>query len=153
MKQILVISDVHGSAENLEHLLKKEKYSDIIFCGDGIKEVMESSILSSAKRFFVRGNTDKYLYDNIEFNLTCGIYNRLFFITHGNEFGVKDGNERLLMFSKENYIDVAIFGHTHYPLYIEENGIILFNPGSLSSGSYGMIDCNKPEFVFYHKRL
>ncbi|MBN1501634.1 MAG: YfcE family phosphodiesterase [Spirochaetes bacterium] len=153
MKQILVISDIHGSADNLEAVLGREKYSDVIFCGDGIRDVMESRISPSAGRFFVRGNADRHFFGNIKYELTVGIHGRLFFITHGDEYGVKDGIGSLLLYCRENYIDIAVFGHTHSQMLREESGIIFFNPGSLISGNYGLIKCSGRKYSFVHKKL
>ena len=49
---------------------------------------------------------------------------------------------------KEDKLDVIVFGHAHYPVNEKHNGILFFNPGSLtdkifaSFNSYGIIEIN-----------
>lgn len=153
MKSILVISDVHGSQGNLKVLLQKETFTDVIFSGDGLANVLKLLKQNDANRYFVRGNVDRYFGTDIKDELLCGIYNRLFLITHGDKYGVKGDKSNLHYNGEENYADVVVFGHTHEKYLKEMNGIVLFNPGALIDGNYGMIFVENDDFNFKHRSI
>ncbi|HBZ56691.1 MAG TPA: YfcE family phosphodiesterase, partial [Syntrophobacteraceae bacterium] len=41
------------------------------------------------------------------------------------------------LFPEFQNVDVVMFGHTHEPLQYRSNGILWFNPGSVSAGRRG----------------
>ena len=53
--------------------------------------------------------------------------------------------------AKFNNADVVLYGHTHIACYEEKNGVVVINPGSLSSprdgssGTYAVIKINGKE--------
>ena len=49
---------------------------------------------------------------------------------HGHRHGVKSGLLRYEMAARENEVDAALFGHTHFAYCEEYNGLWLVNPGS-----------------------
>jgi len=68
------------------------------------------------------------------------------FLTHGHRYGVKGGLDTLKARGRSIGADLVIFGHTHQPEKIDEQDLILFNPGSLSptrayyGQSYGLLN-------------
>src|SRR5690554_5293591 len=54
------------------------------------------------------------------------------YITHGHLHGVKYGLNGMFYKGKELQTDIVIFGHSHMPVYLIEEGMILLNPGSIS---------------------
>ena len=68
-----------------------------------------------------------------------------FFVTHGDMYSVNWGIDRLCYRGAEVLADVCVYGHTHIPLIDNYNGMIIMNPGSLSSPrggstySYGIV--------------
>lgn len=71
-----------------------------------------------------------------------------------------DGNA-LLAFANDK-VDCILFGHSHQPLLREENGILLFNPGSPTDKrreklySFGILDIEEGKVsarhVFYDSK-
>ena len=59
--------------------------------------------------------------------------------------------------AKENNCNIALFGHTHEKYYSYEDGLHLFNPGSIGSGyggaSYGVINITDKGILLSHGRL
>ena len=59
--------------------------------------------------------------------------------------------------AKELEVDIALFGHTHESLILEEDGVILMNPGSISlprnsTRSIGYIEIDK-DIDLYLKKI
>ncbi len=145
MKKILVISDVHGSINILEEILKKNNDVDLkIFAGD-----LQNKNWTTLKNFdyVVRGNSDYYEESIPEYQIFdfCGIK---IFLTHGHLFGSifkKINFETLYEFAIEKNINLIVHGHDHIKAKEKKNNIFRFNPGSTTfprdsyKGSYGII--------------
>jgi predicted phosphodiesterase len=81
---------------------------------------------------------------------------------HGHTRGVKSGIGEAISAAVQRDADILLFGHTHQPLekYIpvedSTEGEILkkplrvFNPGSLGSGSFGLIDIRGKDVLMSH---
>lgn len=129
-KYITVISDSHGARSNLARLVGDFTVSDkIVFLGDGLSDLCELFDFED-KIIKVAGNCDfctrvpkkqTFLLDGVKF-----------LAVHGDEFGVKNGLTRLKEYAKQLGVDVVLFGHTHVAQVLEEDGIVLINPGTLS---------------------
>ena len=52
--------------------------------------------------------------------------------THGHNFSVKYGIERLKNIARERGCDIALYGHTHVSKIVYEDGLYIVNPGSCS---------------------
>jgi putative phosphoesterase len=79
--------------------------------------------------------------------------NKTVFCTHGHCLGVKYGFLNLFERAKETNADIALFGHTHEPLVEYEDGLWLFNPGSIHEHSYGFADITPAGIVCVHMAL
>ena len=126
---ILIVSDIHGSAEGIG-LVKKAigalRPEKVLSAGDQCPDPMEAAFFAGLVS--VRGNCDRfYEYGSIPFppqSRTLEEYGRRIFMTHGDRmwadsFSIQPG-------------DVFISGHTHVPLLEERDGIYFCNPGSPS---------------------
>ncbi len=145
--KLLVVSDTHGDAEQLEHAVEKETDADaLIFLGDGISDLEDLEyIYPNLKTYIVSGNCDVGSFFPVQG--LAAFEGVLFFYTHGNMYDVKNGLYKIVQAAKQSGADAVLFGHTHCPLHKEIDGITLFNPGSLSKwcgrGTYGVITlCN-----------
>ena len=113
----------------------------VIFLGDGEDDVRDIPMQFPTKAFIgLRGNCD-----------FCGIFPLVqtfetdkvrFFGTHGHLYQVKSTFAALKSAAKKEKAQVALFGHTHHPLLVEENGLLLMNPGALRNGCYGILETN-----------
>lgn len=156
MSKILVISDVHGNKEILEHLLKKHKKIETkVYLGDFQMSKKDQEYYSNFFDYVVMGNCD---YPGISKNsIYVEIDNKKVMITHGHYFGsiLKKIDFSILNKSaKENSCEVILHGHDHISVVEKKSKITRFNPGSTTfprntrHGSYGIIDTTFNEWVF-----
>ena len=79
----------------------------------------------------VRGNCD--------YSSSCPVRDEFvidgkrFLMTHGHQFHVKTGLSTLVWFAKTQGYDIVLFGHTHIQHYSDDQGVILINPGTIST--------------------
>ncbi|MGE4571732.1 MAG: metallophosphoesterase [Candidatus Izemoplasmatales bacterium] len=125
---ILIFSDTHGDLQAYQEMLSYEQNIDKIYClgdsGFSLEFLEEKNITS------VRGNYPfgpKVPYDIIE-----NIGGFSLFFTHGHRYFVKFGLSNLKEKAKILKMDLALYGHTHKAKLIQENQLILLNPGALS---------------------
>lgn len=144
----LVISDIHGSALSLQTAIENcGKDADyFILCGDylnhgprnplpdGWDPKKTAEILNSVKEkiICVRGNCDAEV-DEMVLEFPClNAYTNILddgkriFVHHGHLYDRTKLNSWLKKGS------LVISGHTHVTVIEEDNGIIYFNPGSIS---------------------
>lgn len=129
--RILIVSDTHRKNENYLALLKKWKNVDmVIHCGDveGSEYVISES--AQCPVYMVSGNNDFFSGLPREQEISIGKYK--VWVTHGHHYLVSMGPERIMQEAEARGIDIVMFGHTHRPLLIQEDGVIALNPGSLS---------------------
>ena len=151
--RILVLSDSHRHIANLVEAISNEPTAEIIyFLGDGTYEMDEVREIFKEKMFIVvRGNCDFMdtvpLCDirNVD---TCKIY-----ASHGATENVKLSYIGIKRAAKEQMCNIVLFGHTHEKYYSYEDGLHLFNPGSIKEGNYGVIDIMENGVMCFHKNL
>lgn len=128
----LVISDSHGYHENIRKVMKQEGPVEAVFhCGDLECRVGEMERITKCNVIAVSGNND-YYYDELMPKRLITRQGRRILMTHGHMQSVHFGTSRLAYLGEENQADVVMFGHTHVPCLMEERGITLINPGSIS---------------------
>ena len=137
--KILVVSDTHGKHDRLFSVFRKEKDFDaVLHLGD--LEGREDEIRRELDRVcplaafkWVPGNCDfstdrtpYFVYEEPRSGLRI-------LLTHGHRYHVGSGTDLLLSAAKTENCDMAFFGHTHQPYLEEKDGVLLYNPGSISS--------------------
>ena len=137
--KVLIISDIHGSFNDLKEVLEKEISFDIlVILGDILngpvnrdskEKVADLLNVFKDKIISVSGNNDGYLdelleFDNSKYYNLINIDNRIWFLTHGHIYN------RYNM-PNINY-DIYLQGHRHVPLMSIEKDKIYLNPGSIS---------------------
>ena len=163
--KLFFISDIHGSIDDLNKVLElfeKEGADYLIILGDILyhgprnplpsnynpQDVSKSLNVYKDKIIAIRGNCDSEVDQMLlEFPIMADfsqilLENKRFFLTHGHIY-----NENILppLINK----DILCHGHTHIPLAEEKNGIIIFNPGSITfpkennKKSYGLYKENQ----------
>ncbi len=140
--RILVTSDSHSMYDRLRRVVMKHPEAEVIvFCGDGADDIAEIKREFPDKMIIaVRGNCDFCCENpNIE---TITLEGKKLFVTHGHIYGVKSGLYKLSLAAREVGADVVLFGHTHQSTEIYDDGLYIFNPGSVSGyeGTYGLVD-------------
>ena len=148
MKSYVICSDVHGSITTLRKVVDFfliNKFDKLIILGDLLyhgprndvpkgynpKEVISLLNPLKDKIIMVRGNCDAEVDQMVlEFPMR-GDYHELyldghrFFLTHGHLYD----EEHLPFISKG---DVFMHGHFHKPVLKEKDGVIIYNPSSIS---------------------
>ncbi|MCL1952482.1 MAG: YfcE family phosphodiesterase [Oscillospiraceae bacterium] len=145
--RILVCSDSHGRRDRLVLALEQQPKAEIlVFLGDGAADA-DFFAMEGRPAYLVRGNWEGpssglplwQEFDAMGKKVLC---------THGHYSQVKWGLEELLRAGRERGADLVLFGHTHVPLVHYEDGLTLFNPGSLwEDGSYGFADITSAGIV------
>ena len=153
--KVIVISDSHGSTNNIIYALSREKdITTVIFLGDGMDDIQLAELWFPEHKFIcVNGNCDSYLSDNTV--AYKHIEGTTIVMTHGHRFNVKVSRRELINHAKGVLAHLALYGHTHRaedtvdPL----TGIRLVNPGALYDGRYAVIDFRKGSVDVELKRI
>lgn len=161
---VIVISDTHipNKAKQLPSVLKSEliKADLIVHAGDwqSIEVYKELSQYSEVKG--VVGNVDNdELLTFLPDKLLLAINGFRIGVVHGHGKGTTTEKRALKAF-QDTEVDLIIFGHSHIPLIKNIDGVLLFNPGSLTDKrrqpyySFGKLTINRTittEHVFIDK--
>ena len=131
--RILVMSDSHGNKSAMTKAVAIESPELILHLGDHDRDCLaiEQEYPEIPLRS-VRGNCDRSSYGSDTEEFTLG--GKLFFMTHGNKYGVKLGYSSIINTACIRGADVLLFGHTHIPHYSVVENITIVNPGSIGMG-------------------
>ena len=141
--RILIVSDTHRKNENYFKVLQKMKKLDmVIHCGDVEGSEYALSEAADCPVLMVSGNNDFFTQLPREQELNIGDYK--VWVTHGHNYLVSLGTERIKQEAKARGVQIVMFGHTHRPCLEQEEDIIALNPGSLS---YPRQDGHKPTYA------
>jgi putative phosphoesterase len=148
--KILVVSDTHGDTKKAEEVIRKNRGAAmVIHLGDYFRDAEKLSGMFPEVSFeYISGNSD-FMMNGVPAEKLIEVGGKRIFITHGHRYSVKWGYERLFRKVEEQQADILLFGHTHIPEIIEENGYIILNPGSTSeprgdsNESYGVIEISE----------
>jgi putative phosphoesterase len=144
MTRILVFSDTHGYLGPMCSAVENRPAGLIIHLGDFSRDIRALSLPPGGPApVTVQGNCD--LAAGGETVRTLTVEGVTFFLTHGHRHGVKHTVHTLAAAAREAGARAALFGHTHMPFCEDENGLLLFNPGSLGfprfgPSTYGLIE-------------
>ena len=152
--KILVMSDSHGSVNNMLAAVDYESPDVILHLGDHIGdcnnvEQMYPEIMLRA----VRGNCDRN-YQGLDIDEFV-LEDKRFVMTHGHLFCVKMGRNSLKRAGMQRNADILLFGHTHTPHYSVLDDMIILNPGSIGAGAkaYAILEIKNGEVVHEFKTL
>ena len=130
--RIVIISDTHGSLENLRTVLAEAGPFDyLIHCGDVEGQEEEIRQMARCRCTFVRGNND-YASDLPDFDcVTLGELRLL--VTHGHRAGIAYSVAKARQAAREAGCRAVLYGHTHLPLIdTSVPDTVVINPGSLT---------------------
>lgn len=130
-RKILLVSDTHGFHENLrEAVLREAPFERMLHMGDteGWDAVIRD--IAGVPVDIVSGNCD--WASTLPSENTLTIDDVHIFMTHGHEYYVTTGMEVFLEAAAASGCQVALFGHTHRPLLLDYEGVLVANPGSIS---------------------
>ncbi|MCU0849059.1 MAG: YfcE family phosphodiesterase [Spirochaetes bacterium] len=140
--RIMIVSDTHGSWDKLRAAVERQfPFDFLVHCGDGIRDILHAGIPRGVVVIKVPGNMDMGYAGGMERLLFHTISGKKIMITHGDLFRAHNGLELLESEGIRADCDVVFFGHTHNR-YFGGSRPVLFNPGALSGGSYGIAELN-----------
>lgn len=141
MLRFLIFADTHGIREPMLELYKQYPNDGIIHLGDYIADARWMLARTDGHPVYqVKGNCDYGANGPEEQLLELGGVKLLIF--HGHRYQVKSSYGAALAVAKQAGADAVLFGHTHLPFMEEREGILMMNPGALSSPfrNYGIIE-------------
>jgi len=158
-KKFLAFSDTHGSVLKLkavfkwanDHIPPGGTICAAACLGDGISDIRraadETGFYSDWK--IVCGNNDYGIQapEAAVFDLA----DHRIFMCHGHRHGLYGGYHSLLAAAKNTKSNIALFGHSHVPLFKIVDGISLINPGSVGhprsrvGSTFAVIECPEDE--------
>jgi uncharacterized protein len=133
-----VISDTHGMKVAIRQAVSAAGAVDMwLHAGDFRRDADYLQKLTNLPVVAVEGNCDNWGRSAQEELIE--VAGKKIWMTHGHRYQVKQSMVALVRKSEELQADVAIFGHTHLPFVLKEQGILLFNPGSAAYSSTGRL--------------
>ncbi len=130
--KILVISDSHGQNHLLRRAIGQEAPIDILVHAGDVEGSLRQELGENTeyKVYAVCGNMD--WRDEYPDSLCFEAGGKRFYVVHGHHHGVHTTRERVRAAARDRGAQIAVYGHTHMPLLLEEDGITLLNPGSIA---------------------
>ena len=170
--RVLVLSDIHGQETVLHNILRREISSGappdyVLFLGDGLREFDALTYygeFAMLPALAVRGNCDFFGSSDTPDLRELTLAEHRIMMMHGHRFEVKSGLDRTMSFAAAKKQELVLFGHTHIQKEIRfsqgelvdgmrlDRPLILFNPGNVSGGYYGVVTLSPDGIVCEHKR-
>jgi phosphodiesterase family protein len=126
---IAVVSDTHGIVLPVAYSLQRNKVDIVLHLGDYASDAKRIEQITGMEIYAVAGNCDENSKDVPE-ELVLEIRRKKFFLTHGHNYDVDNGIDKIVEKAKEVGADYALFGHTHVHIRERVDGITVLNPGS-----------------------
>ena len=142
--RIACASDAHGAKDRLKRLIDALPRVDALcFLGDmeadgDLLEALLRERQPKALFLQVAGNND--FATALPKTVETFLGETKVLITHGHLFQVKRTMLPLLLRARERECALALFGHTHAPLDLSQDGVRLVNPGALNKGEWALIE-------------
>ena len=136
-----VMSDTHNRLDLAAMAIKQMGAIDVLLhAGDLYHDAFRLALPLEVQVVAVRGNSDYGETGPTEEVLELAGHKIL--LTHGHLYRVKHACQKLLDRAQKLQVKAVVFGHTHLVKNIIEEGILLFNPGSISYPMGG----NRPSY-------
>ena len=126
---IAVVSDTHGIVLPVAYSLQRNKVDIVLHLGDYASDAKKIEQITGMEIYAVAGNCDENSKDVPE-ELVLEIRRKKFLLTHGHNYDVDNGIDKIVEKAKEVGADYALFGHTHVHIRERVDGITVLNPGS-----------------------
>ena len=142
--RIVCASDGHGARSAREALVCQMPACDL-FCylGDVESDALYfraalAQVRPAAAFLAVAGNCDPF--SALALTVRHQAAGVRLLATHGHLFSVKQTLDLLAQAALDNGCVLALFGHTHIPCCQWQGGVLLFNPGALRQGQWGVVE-------------
>lgn len=152
--KILVMSDSHGAYTKLEKITERHCDADLfVFLGDGIRDAERVFAKYPDKPHYIApGNCDFFQGGYLPVS-TLDLDGTRIVCCHGHTFGVKSGISSYLEYAKEKEASAALFGHTHRQFEMNCDGVLMFCPGAVCDGAYGLVYTERGAVLCSHGNL
>jgi putative phosphoesterase len=163
--RLVVASDSHGAAWRLLDAVQQQLEGEgeqsgaavspqcLMFLGDGEDDLhILRKYCPQLKIYAVRGNCDSQHSDLPEVDVMVLAGVKIMYM-HGHQYAVKSTNDSLLAAARVHGAQLTLFGHTHTPYYSYEDGLYIFNPGSIEAHSYGVVDITDAGVFCFHCKV
>ncbi len=128
--KVIIVSDTHGNVNGfLEEIKNHSDCEKIIHLGDYTDDARKIKDRSSIPVTFIRGNND-FMDSRAQDEKVIYIKGHKILLTHGHQYNVYFGLDRLSYRGREVGADLVLFGHSHIFTDEDYNGVRLINPGS-----------------------
>ena len=143
--KLLVFSDSHGNPAYMQEMIARHRTADaVIFLGDGARDIEAMRVLYPETAFYsVRGNCD--FGADLPDELVLDLGGARIFCMHGHNYNVKSDLYRAVCAARARKAGLLLFGHTHQPLEMYDDGLYILNPGSASGyrASCALVDISE----------
>ncbi|MDD6157786.1 MAG: metallophosphoesterase [Lachnospiraceae bacterium] len=131
MTKILVLSDSHGNVNNMVIAVKETKPDMIFHLGDCWSDAVTlHKQYPDITMVQVPGNCDCVMEPSERLLEMEGVK---LLLCHGHAYNVKSSLLSLEYAAREKQVDIALYGHTHAVGMDWNNGVRLYNPGSIGA--------------------
>ena len=80
--------------------------------------------------YYIAGNND--FFTEAPYERVIELESLRIYMTHGHLYNVFETNDGILQEAARRHAQIAVYGHSHYPVAEVRRGILLLNPGSLA---------------------
>lgn len=139
--KIIVISDTHGALNDAVDVISACRIGcgAVLHLGDVARDFEHIKNAFPEIPFVgVAGNND-FFNNSLDKECLLNLDGVNIFMCHGHEYGVKRGLDNLIWRAEEKNADIALYGHTHEASKETFDNILLFNPGAMKDGQFGII--------------
>lgn len=139
--KILVLSDTHHDLSTAVNIVNACRVGCdlVVHLGDTVRDFENLKATFPDMNFAgVQGNNDLFV-NGVEREMFLNLDGVKVLMCHGHEYGVKRSTDQILLRGQAKGADLVLFGHTHVPEKMSEGGIILFNPGAVIEGNFGIV--------------
>lgn len=127
--RIIVVSDTHrAQIEAIERIQEMDRPDLILHLGDNVEDGENMARILGIETIIVRGNGD--YGDEYPFDRIIEVEGKKIFMTHGHRYNIRWDHMPLYYKGQEVGADIILYGHTHRPVNLREDGILIMNPGS-----------------------
>lgn len=149
--KLIVFSDSHGNYWNMKRVAELHPDAEaFIFLGDGLSDTDYAFANVSVPVILVKGNCDWNSGSGAVNECVLDMDGKKIMCMHGHLHGVKGGLSDAAEYAAARCVDLLLYGHTHIAFESRERGVVLFNPGSIRKGSFGVVNIEKGQILCSH---
>ena len=135
--KLLLLSDSHRDVASMAAAFCREMPDLVIHLGDHITDGQQlQQQFPACSMTLLPGNCD---FSSETPTRLLTVEGQRLFLCHGHTLGVKSSLLRGAYAAREKNAQAFFFGHTHIPLLLQQEDLLLCNPGSIRDGNYAVV--------------